>query len=166
LSLFERQEIELKNEPFDLGMLVEEILASMRLQFEKYKAIIVFSPLGEDYRLRADKLHITSVIFNLLDNALKYSRHNPSIRVELGTAEDQLVLSVTDNGLGIPLIYRERIFEKFFRVPTGDRHDVKGYGLGLSYVSYVVGRQGGTITVDSQEGIGSRFTVKIPRNHV
>jgi two-component system phosphate regulon sensor histidine kinase PhoR len=166
LSLFERQEIELKNEPFDLGVLVEEILASMRLQFEKYKANIVFSPLGENYRLRADKLHITSVIFNLLDNALKYSSHNPSIRVELGSEEDQLVLAVTDNGLGIPLIYRERIFEKFFRVPTGDRHDVKGYGLGLSYVSYVVGRQGGTISVDSQEGIGSRFTVKIPRNDV
>jgi len=165
LSLFERQEIELKNDYFDLGVLVEEVLASMRLQFEKYKAAVTFAP-GGDFRLRADKLHITSVIFNLLDNALKYSRLNPSIRVDLGAEEDLLVLSVTDNGRGIPAIYRERIFEKFFRVPTGDRHDVKGYGLGLSYVSYVIKRQGGEITVDSQEGIGSRFTVKIPRNDV
>ena len=165
LSLFERQEIELKNESFDLRTLVEEILASMRLQFEKYKANVALTAEG-DYRLRADKLHISSVVFNLLDNALKYSCLNPTIRVELGSDDERLVLSVTDNGPGIPHMYRERIFEKFFRVPTGDRHDVKGYGLGLSYVSYVVTRQGGTIHVDSQEGIGSRFTVKIPRNHV
>jgi two-component system phosphate regulon sensor histidine kinase PhoR len=116
--------------------------------------------------VRADKLHITSVIFNLLDNALKYGKPNPSIRIELGAEPGQLVLAVIDNGLGIPAVYRDKIFEKFFRVPTGDRHNVKGYGMGLSYVYYVLKRQGGTISVASEEGIGSRFTVKIPRNDV
>jgi len=166
LSLFERQEIELKNDHFDLKKLTEEVMASMRLQFEKYKAALTIGTEGTDFSLRADKLHITSVIFNLLDNALKYSKASPAIRVDLGEEEDQLVLSVTDNGIGIPTAYKDRIFEKFFRVPTGDQHNVKGYGLGLSYVAYVVQRQGGAISVDSRLGEGSRFTVKIPRNHM
>ena len=166
LSLFEREEIELKNDHFDLRLLVEEVMASMRLQFEKYKASLTLDAQEADFHLRADKLHITSVIFNLLDNALKYSRQDPAIRIQLSAAEEKLILSVTDNGAGIPAAYKDRIFEKFFRVPTGDRHNVKGYGLGLSYVSYVLQRQGGEISVESQEGAGSRFTVKIPRDHV
>lgn len=165
LSLFERQEIELKNDRFDLMALVEEVTASMRLQFEKYQAKLSLTTQGTDFHIRADKLHITSVIFNLLDNALKYSKSDPSIRIDLGAEAELLTLSVTDNGVGIPLVYRQRIFEKFFRVPTGDRHDVKGYGLGLSYAAYVLQRQGGKISVDSQEGVGSRFTVKIPREN-
>jgi two-component system phosphate regulon sensor histidine kinase PhoR len=168
LSLFERQEIELKNDYFDLKKLVDEVMASMRLQFEKYGATAVLATEGPevDFHLRADKLHITSVVFNLLDNALKYSRSHPSILISLGSEQEHLVLTVKDNGLGIPAEYKDKIFEKFFRVPTGDRHNVKGYGMGLSYVFYVLKRQGGTITVDSEEAIGSRFTVKIPRNHV
>jgi two-component system phosphate regulon sensor histidine kinase PhoR len=136
----------------------------MRLQFEKLRARLYLGTEGSDFSLRADKLHITSVIFNLLDNALKYSKTAPSIRVDVVAEAQQLVLSVADNGIGIPAAYREKIFEKFFRVPTGDHHDVKGYGLGLSYVSYVLQRQGGGISVESREGAGSRFIVRIPRN--
>jgi len=178
LSLFERQEIELKKEDFDLKVLVEEVMASMRLQFEKCQANVRLMPgspapamTGDNaepdtrFLLRADKLHFTSVIYNLLDNALKYSRLNPILQVDLATERNLLVLAVTDNGIGIPAVYRNRVFEKFFRVPTGDQHNVKGYGLGLSYVAYVVQRQGGEITVDSKEGVGSRFTVKIPRGY-
>jgi two-component system phosphate regulon sensor histidine kinase PhoR len=165
LSLFEKQEIELKNETFDLKALAEEVIASMRLQFEKCQARLRIDAEGTDFFLRADKLHITSVLYNLLDNALKYTHLQPSIQVDLVAETDQLALSVTDNGVGIAAAYREKIFEKFFRVPTGDRHNVKGYGLGLSYVSYVLQRQGGHISVESELGAGSRFTVKIPRNH-
>lgn len=166
LSLFEREEIELKNDRFDLKGLVEEVMASMRLQFEKYRASLTLQSQGADFHVNADKLHITSVIFNLLDNALKYSRSDPAIQVSLEARTDQFILAVTDNGIGIPAAYKEKIFEKFFRVPSGDRHNVKGYGLGLSYVYYVLQRQGGEISVDSQEGAGSRFTVKLPRQHV
>jgi two-component system phosphate regulon sensor histidine kinase PhoR len=165
LSLFETQGIELKNDSFDLKTLVEEVTESMRLQFEKFRARLIVAVEGSDFTLRADKLHITSVLFNLLDNALKYSLLQPSIRVDLAAEPQQLVLSVTDNGMGIPAAYQGKIFEKFFRVPTGNQHNVKGYGLGLSYVSYVLQRQGGRISVESQEGNGSRFTIKIPRNH-
>jgi len=166
LSLFERQEIELKREDFDLKVLVKEVMGSMRLQFEKYHAKVDMVAKEDGlFQLRADKLHFTSVVYNLLDNALKYSRIDPVLRVDLAAEQDLLVLVVTDNGMGIPAGYRDRIFEKFFRVPTGDHHNVKGYGLGLSYVAYVVQRQGGAITVDSEEGIGSRFTIKIPRGY-
>ena len=78
---------------------------------------------------------------------------------------DHILLSVSDNGMGIPADYKDRIFEKFFRVPTGDHHNVKGYGLGLSYVAYVVNRHGGEIRVRSEEGVGSHFTIKIPRGY-
>jgi two-component system phosphate regulon sensor histidine kinase PhoR len=164
LSLFEKEELELKTEEFDLKALVEEVMDSMRLQFEKFRARLTIGAEGSDFSLRADKLHITSVLFNLLDNALKYSKLHPSIRVDVVAEPQQLILSVTDNGMGIPPAYQQKIFEKFFRVPTGDHHNVKGYGLGLSYVSYVLQRQGGRISVESQVGAGSRFTIRIPRN--
>ncbi|HVU53971.1 MAG TPA: HAMP domain-containing sensor histidine kinase [Puia sp.] len=216
LSLFEKQEIELRKDEFDLKVLVEDIMGSMRLQFEKYRASVRFwsgpnepgiwvvgpgrnsggeagkggvdgmegdvdgaggdnrntgriEPRNSDpgkFKLRADKLHFTSVIYNLLDNALKYSKDAPKVMVHLQGEEEFVLLSVSDNGIGIPAGYKDRIFEKFFRVPTGDHHNIKGYGLGLSYVAYVVKRHGGEVEVRSEEGVGSHFTIKIPRDHV
>ncbi|HEY4209137.1 MAG TPA: HAMP domain-containing sensor histidine kinase [Puia sp.] len=166
LSLFEKQEIELRKDEFDLKVLVEDIMASMRLQFEKYNATINFQSEDEKLHLRADKLHFTSVVYNLLDNALKYSKAAPRVTVHLQGEQEFVVLSVSDNGIGIPASYKDKIFEKFFRVPTGDQHNVKGYGLGLSYVAYVVQRHGGEVIVRSEEGVGSHFTIKIPRGYV
>ncbi|HEY8967952.1 MAG TPA: HAMP domain-containing sensor histidine kinase, partial [Puia sp.] len=165
LSLFEKQEIELRKDEFDLKVLVEDIMASMRLQFEKYHANIHFQTDEEKFFLRADKLHFTSVIYNLLDNALKYSKAAPRVMVHLQGENEFVLLSVSDNGIGIPTSYLDKIFDKFFRVPTGDHHNVKGYGLGLSYVAYVVNRHGGEIRVRSEEGVGSHFTIKIPRGY-
>jgi two-component system phosphate regulon sensor histidine kinase PhoR len=169
LSLFEKQEIELRKDDFDLKVLVEDILASMRLQFEKYHAKVRVLAAPDQpgmLQLRADKLHFTSVIYNLLDNALKYSTASPEVVIDVHGTTDHILLSVSDNGIGIPADYRDRIFEKFFRVPTGDHHNVKGYGLGLSYVAYVVNRHGGEIKVRSTEGVGSHFTIKIPKGYV
>lgn len=165
LSMFEKDQIELNNEYFDIKHLIEEVVSSMRLQFEKYQASISTESEGNNFYVRADKLHLTSVIFNLLDNALKYSKANPSIQIRMKEEVDQLRISVTDNGIGIPEAYQEKIFEKFFRVPTGDKHNVKGYGLGLSYIAYVLKRQGCSIQVTSKEGIGSSFTILIPKTN-
>ena len=115
--------------------------------------------------IEADRLHITSVLFNLLDNALKYSKENPSIHVELKEETERIELIITDNGIGISPEFHKKIFDKFFRVPAGDTHNVKGYGLGLSYVAYVIQRHHGTIEVESQPGIGSRFNIKLPEAH-
>lgn len=162
LSMFEKQQIELKEEQVDLSHLTNEVVNSMKLQFEKYKAQVSVQLQGKDFTIHADRLHITSVLFNLLDNALKYSKGVPSVRIELKELENEVELNVTDNGIGIPPEYRKKIFDKFFRVPAGNTHNVKGYGLGLSYVAYVVQRHYGSIEVESQPGIGSRFIVKLP----
>lgn len=162
LSVFENKAIELKKEIFDLKQLAGEIMNSMKLQFEKYRAIVSLHAEGDNYSLEADKLHITSVIYNLLDNALKYSQENPVIDVNILSHENHISLSVKDNGIGIPPEYKGKVFEKFFRVPMGDQHNIKGYGLGLSYVSEIAFRHQGYITVDSELGKGSTFTVNIP----
>jgi two-component system phosphate regulon sensor histidine kinase PhoR len=162
LSIFEKKEIELKKEVFDLRRLTEEVMNTMKLQFEKYQAKVSLQIDGDLFLIEADKLHITSVIYNLLDNALKYSAENPVIDVQLKAHAQYAGINVKDNGIGIPPEYKGRIFEKFFRVPTGNRHNIKGYGLGLSYVSEVVKRHHGFITVESEPGKGSVFSVRIP----
>ena len=164
LSMFEKKEIELKIETVDLRLLVEEVAASMRLQLEKHKAQLAIQSEG-DTTIQGDRLHFISVIFNLLDNALKYSKSNPSIEIDIRQEGEIAQIAVTDNGIGIPIEYKERIFEKFFRVPTGNTHNAKGYGLGLSYVAHVVSKHQGQIAVESQPGIGSRFIIKLPRLH-
>jgi two-component system phosphate regulon sensor histidine kinase PhoR len=160
--MFEKHQVELKEEIVDLAALVKEVVNSMKLQFEKYKAQVNVQLHGYHFSVEADRLHITSVLFNLLDNALKYSKENPSIHVELKDETERILLTITDNGIGIPVEFHKKIFDKFFRVPVGDTHNVKGYGLGLSYVAYVIQRHYGSIEVESQPGIGSRFIIKLP----
>lgn len=163
LSMFEKKEIELKYEIFDLKEVVNEVVASLRLQIEKYNARVTVSAEG-DTSLKGDRLHLLSVVFNLLDNALKYSKGNAAIQVTLKEETGNIIMKVTDNGIGIPADYKDKIFEKFFRVPTGDTHNAKGHGLGLSYSAQVLRQHHGSITVDSHEGIGSTFTITLPKN--
>lgn len=164
-ALYGEEEMELKLEELDLQQLVSEILTSMKLQFEKFAAKIQFTFSGHSFMVHCDRIHLTSVIYNLLENALKYSPVNPSIAVNLERHAGSLQLAVTDNGIGIPLEFKDKIFEKFFRVPTGDRHDIKGHGLGLNYVAKVIKRHQGDIAVESEPGKGSVFTIKLPVEH-
>lgn len=162
LSMFENKDIELQKSQFNLKELVEEVMHSMRLQFQKNKATVSLKTAGEPFIIHADRLHITSVIYNLLDNALKYGGDKPEIKVELAATPQEFKLRVEDNGIGISPEYANKVFEKFFRVPSGDHHNIKGYGLGLSYAAHVVHQHGGTISVESQPGKGSAFTIKLP----
>ena len=114
------------------------------------------------FSVEADKRHIASVVYNLLDNALKYSAGVPKISVHILDRSTFLELRVTDNGIGISNEYKAKIFEQFFRVPSGDRHNTKGYGLGLSYVHHIVKGHRGLIEVESEVGKGSTFIVKLP----
>ena len=163
LSMFENKDIELQYEEIDLEKLVEDVIHSMRLQFEKQKATISFKTFGPDFMITADRMHITSVIYNLIDNALKYSQANPTIKIEMVSISNDLQLSVSDNGIGISADYTSKIFEKFFRVPSGNHHNIKGYGLGLSYVAEVVRKHNGTIDLETELGKGSRFIIKLPK---
>ena len=163
LSMFEKKEIDLQYETFDLREVVDEVIASMRLQIEKYRAVVSVTQSGNT-NLQADRLHLLSVVFNLLDNALKYSNVQPVIDIRLEGDNDTVQLRITDNGIGIAPEYRNKIFEKFFRIPTGNTHNTKGYGLGLSYVAHVVQKHEGKISVDSKLAGGTTITISIPKS--
>ncbi|MBL0153814.1 MAG: ATP-binding protein [Chitinophagaceae bacterium] len=134
----------------------------MRLQTEKHKATIDLVVEG-DTIVSGDKLHLLSVIFNLLDNALKYSKGEPKISMRIKGDNDTVEMSIRDNGIGIPAEYREKIFDKFFRVPHGDTHNAKGYGLGLSYAAQVIRKHGGTIRIEPGEESGTCFIFTLPK---
>jgi two-component system phosphate regulon sensor histidine kinase PhoR len=162
LSMFEKKEIELKYEYVNLLDIINEVTTSMRLQLEKYHAVVNINTEG-DTHVQADRLHMLSVIFNLVDNALKYGKDPVEININLEEKETLLVLTFADNGIGFSPEYREKIFEKFFRIPHGDTHNAKGYGLGLSYVAHVIKKHRGTITVDSLPGKGATFVISLPK---
>jgi len=163
LSMFEKKEIDLNFELFDLKDVVNEVVSSLRLQIEKCNATVSVESEG-DTMLKGDRLHLLSVVFNLLDNALKYSKEKATVNVTLKADASGIVMQVMDNGIGVPAVYKEKIFEKFFRVPAGDTHNAKGHGLGLSYSAQVLRQHHGTITVNSREGNGSTFTITLPKD--
>ncbi|NOT50927.1 MAG: HAMP domain-containing histidine kinase [Chitinophagaceae bacterium] len=163
LSMFEKKEIDLKFETINLKTVVDEVVASLRLQLEKYHARVTVTSQG-DTIMKGDMLHLQSVVFNLLDNALKYGKKEPAIDVTVKQESENIVLCITDNGIGMAQEYKDKIFDKFFRIPHGDTHNAKGYGLGLSYVAQVIQKHNGTISVDSQPGIGTKFTITLPTN--
>ncbi|MCU7552773.1 HAMP domain-containing histidine kinase [Chitinophagaceae bacterium LB-8] len=163
LSMFEKKEIDLKLELLNMKDLIQEVTSSMRLQFEKRGAQVSFAVDG-DTSLKGDRLHLVSVIFNLLDNALKYSRGTPQIQIVTKGEPGKVQLIISDNGIGIPREFQDKVFDKFFRVPTGNLHNAKGYGLGLSYVAHVIQQHNGTISIDSIEGTGSRFVIHLPKH--
>lgn len=164
LSMFENKEVQLKYESFNVKNIIDEVTGSMKLQMEKQGAQCEVVTEGNDFTIAADKLHITSVVYNLVDNALKYSPVSPIIKILLKDAGDRIVLSVADKGIGITPEYKDKVFDKFFRVPAGDTHNVKGYGLGLSYVAYIVEKHKGEITVESEPGEGSVFSITLPKS--
>ncbi|MBS1934553.1 MAG: HAMP domain-containing histidine kinase [Bacteroidetes bacterium] len=163
LSMLENRHIELKKENFDLHDLINEVIQIMKVQFEKQHAHVIVETKGKNFPVEADRLHMTSVLYNLLDNALKYGSKDPVITIQLASPKENILeLKISDNGPGIPKEYQSKIFEKFFRVPTGNQHDTKGHGLGLSYVKEIIMNHMGYITVNSDKESGTTFTILIP----
>jgi two-component system, OmpR family, phosphate regulon sensor histidine kinase PhoR len=162
INMFEAEKLHIDFETVDLRDLSNEVIQATQLQAEKLNATLHWQAPAEAMPVKGDKLHLMSVLYNLLDNALKYRDEKPEIFISLQKEGDKITWQVKDNGPGIAAEYRKKIFEKFFRVPTGDRHDVKGYGLGLSYVHEIVQQHGGTIEMQSEPGKGCNFIVKLP----
>jgi len=165
MSMFESQTLQIQTETFNLKTVIQKILESLSLQFEKNKAEVNFHTEGEDFQIEADPIHLTNVVYNLLDNALKYSKKEPKIEISLAEHNGTLTFSVQDQGIGIAKEYQGKVFDQFFRVPHGDTHNVKGYGLGLSYVAGVIQQHKGQIMLDSEPDKGTRFTVFLPRHN-
>lgn len=160
-AIFENKGVDFQPASVNLQKIVEQVLDSMKLVFEKSKAKVSLEKLGNDFQLQGSTVHLTNVVYNLLDNALKYGGQNPEIKIKLIGSGTGITLSVQDNGIGISPEHQKKIFEKFFRVPTGDVHNSKGYGLGLSYVDSVVKAHKGTIEAKSELGNGSTFTIHL-----
>jgi len=161
-SAFEEKGLELKTESINLEKIIDDVLVSLKLIFEKHQAKIDFIKEGNDFTLPGNREHFTNVIYNLLDNAIKYSQPGCQIKISLEKDHQGIQLAVQDDGVGIPAEYQSKIFDKFFRVPMGDVHNAKGYGLGLSYVASVVKSMKGTIELKSEEAKGSIFTLIFP----
>ena len=123
---------------------------------------MIFSAAAKDDMIDGDEVHITNLISNLLDNALKYSKDEPKIRITTCNLRKGVEITVSDNGIGISHDDQKRIFEQFFRVHTGNVHDVKGFGIGLSYVKKIVEEHRGTIKLKSEPGKGTTFFVFLP----
>lgn len=162
-AIFENKGVNFEPEPVDLFKIMEQVLHSMKLVFEKQKAQVKFEKTGDTFTINGGSVHLTNVIYNLLDNALKYSQGEPRIFISLEEQGNHVTMKVSDNGIGIPKEYSKKIFEKFFRVPAGDVHNVKGYGLGLSYVDSVIRSHHGRIEVSSETGKGTTFIISLPK---
>lgn len=161
MSVEEREEFTLRRERFALGALLDETAAKFRMK-ARSRADITVRVEPADFAVKADRFHLGHVLDNLVDNALKYSGERVSVLLTARRTAKGVELRVADNGIGMDRTAQSHIFEKFYRVPTGDRHDVKGFGLGLYYVRLIVTRHGGAVSVESAPGRGSTFTLILP----
>jgi two-component system, OmpR family, phosphate regulon sensor histidine kinase PhoR len=161
-AILEKGSLHLRPEAIDMHLLIADAILKIAIQIEIRDGVINQSLKAVHPVIKADKVHMSNVIFNLLDNANKYSPRKPQIMVSTADAENGIFISVHDKGMGISKANLKKIFEKLYRVPTGDVHNVKGFGLGLSYVKFIVEKHGGTITVESEPGKGSTFTLFLP----
>ncbi len=159
----EKEEIKLNLQELDAHQIINKVAQNMALQIQEKNGSINLMLAATDPRIEADEVHFSNIIFNLLDNAMKYSSNEPKIIVEtLKHGNGMFTIKVKDNGIGMDRETQARIFEKFYRAHTGNIHNVKGFGLGLSYVKAIVDAHDGRIKVESAPGKGSTFTITLP----
>lgn len=165
MSLYYQQQQVLNLTDVDANKAIDTIAHNFKLKVEKYGGKLKTDIEASASRVEVDEMHFTNVIFNLLDNAVKYRRKDVPMLLEIATSNPhpgKLQISITDNGIGIKRDDLSKIFDKFYRVNTGNRHDVKGFGLGLAYVKKMVGDFNGDINVESTPGQGTTFTIGLP----
>jgi signal transduction histidine kinase len=158
----EKGQILLKLEEIDVHEIIPEAINNIRLQVEKKGGTIKTRFGAHSHLIHADKIHFTNVIFNLLDNANKYTPDSPLIEISTENSYSGILINVKDNGLGISKSNQKKIFEKLYRVPSGNIHNVKGFGLGLSYVKAIVEQHGGKISLESELNQGTKFILYLP----
>lgn len=165
MSMFDRQKATLKLQEVNANQLIQNIVNTFKLKVEKYGGRIDARLDAEIADVKVDEMHFTNVIFNLLDNAVKYRRDDCPLQLTVATRSlpgDKIEISIADNGIGIKRDDLKKVFEKFYRVSTGNRHDVKGFGLGLAYVHKMVTELKGEIRVESEFNKGSKFIITLP----
>ena len=164
MSMFDRQKATLKMKEIDVNELIRGVVNTFALKVERYNGKIDTELLAEDPIVMADEMHLTNVIFNLMDNAVKYKRQEIDLQLTVTTRNEQgrLQIVIQDNGIGIKKENLKKIFDKFYRVHTGNLHDVKGFGLGLAYVKKIITDHKGSIRAESELGVGTKFIIALP----
>ncbi len=156
----------LKIVDLDIHALVQDVIRSSNILVTRRSGRIVTELRAEIHHIEGDRIHLTNLLYNLIDNAVKYTRSEPMIRIATHSDDTHVTISVTDNGIGIAPSEQRKVFDRLYRVPTGNIHNAKGFGLGLSYVRTVVERHHGRITLESEPGQGSTFHIQLPFEHV
>ncbi len=160
IAKIEKDDVKLEQEPQDVNDIITNVVDSMSLQLDKKNATVTLALNAIKSTIIADELHLSNVIFNLIDNANKYSPNHPEIKLSTENIGEKIIIKIADKGIGMNRDQQKKIFEQFYRIPTGNLHDVKGFGLGLSYVSNMVKRMNGSINVRSEKDKGSEFEIK------
>jgi len=158
----ERSAFKLNIEKLDLGEMIEHLSTSLELKALEKNGRLILDNQAPGALIEADRLHLANILHNLVDNAVKYTRYNPEIRISVFRMGSEIVLQVKDNGIGIPKEHQRRVFDKFHRVPTGNVHNVKGFGLGLFYVRKMCQEHHWKLKLDSQPGKGTSFNISMP----
>ncbi len=162
VAKLEKKELRLERKPVAINQLIGAVVESMGLQLQKKDAVIDLNLKATPDVIVGDELHLSSMLYNLIDNANKYSANQPKITLSTSNESNGLLLTVTDEGIGLAKEQTKRIFDQFYRVPTGNLHDVKGFGLGLSYVNDIITQMNGTIKVISEKDKGTTFAIHLP----
>ncbi len=164
-AVLDKGEMAIKAEPIDMKTVITDVVNNSQIQASKRDGEIIVNLKAENHEVEGDKIHLTNVIYNLIDNAIKYTPSQPLIEVSTQSKPGHLVVSVKDNGIGISRENQKKVFDKLYRVPTGNIHNVKGFGLGLSYVKKIIDKHHGKITVQSELKKGSTFNLYIPHRY-
>lgn len=163
-AIMDKGQMNIKQTDLNIHDIIKKAVESKGIQLESKKGSLRSRLLATSPEVIGDKIHLTNVIINLLDNAIKYNLTSPEIVVNTVNRNGSVLVRVQDNGIGISSMDQKKIFEKLYRVPTGNVHNFKGFGLGLNYVKTIVELHNGEVTVESELGKGSVFTIKLPTN--
>ncbi len=162
MTALERDEIPLHKKELNFHDLVHDAIKCISIQIENAQGKLNLNTGAEHFMVIGDKTHLINALSNLVDNAIKYAKGKPEITIQTRNKDAQLIVVISDNGIGIEKEYQRKVFDKFFRVPTGDVHDVKGFGLGLAYVKKIIELHEGTIELQSEKGNGTTFIITLP----
>jgi len=162
ITALESGEIPIQKTELDLHQLIQDCLKSINIQIENRQGSFKLNLNAQRVVVMGDKTHLTNAVRNLVDNAIKYSKKNPELSIQTHNVDKNIVVVLSDKGIGIEKKYLKKVFEKYFRVPKGDLHDVRGFGLGLAYVKKIVELHGGTIELESEKEKGTTITIVLP----
>lgn len=162
MTALERGEIPIQKTELDIHQLIQDSVKCMNLQLENKQGELNLILNAQNFVIFGDKTHLTNAVCNLIDNAIKYSANKPEILIQTSNQNHNLIITVSDKGIGIKKEYQHKVFDKFFRIPTENIHNVKGFGLGLAYIKKIIELHGGIIKLDPEKENGTSFIISLP----